>query len=150
LPLPPGLRPQPFHLIFMVTWFAGLFYLPRLFVYHAMSDDEPGNVRFKTMERKLYFGIMMPSLVLIVVCGLGLLWQMGAVWFAQTTWFHVKLALVVVLVAYHFYLGRVVRAFRDDANRRGHVYYRIINEFPVLILVAVVLLAVLKPWGLSQ
>lgn len=139
-----------FHLIFVVTWFAGLFYLPRLFVYHAMAEDAVGIERFKTMERKLYFGIMMPSLVLVAACGAGLLWQLGMTWLAGTVWFHVKLALVAVLVAYHFYLGRIVRAFRDDANRHGHVYYRVLNEFPVLILVAVVLLAVLKPWGLSH
>jgi putative membrane protein len=139
-----------FHIIFVVTWFAGLFYLPRLFVYHAMAEDEPSRARFKTMERKLYFGIMMPSLVLVAACGLGLLWQLGIAWLAQTAWFHVKLALVAVLVGYHFYLGGLVRTFRDDANRHGHVFYRVINEFPVLILVAVVLLAVLKPWTLSQ
>jgi putative membrane protein len=135
-----------FHLIVVVTWFAGLFYLPRLFVYHAMSEDAVSNERFKIMERKLYAGIMTPSLVLVAVLGFALIWQQGMPWLAASTWLHVKLALVAILVAYHFYLGHVVRQFRVDANRRGHVFYRLINEFPVLILVAVVLLAVLKPW----
>jgi len=135
-----------FHLIFVVTWFAGLFYLPRLFVYHAVTDDAPGNARFKTMERKLYWGIMTPSVVLLLAMGVGLLWELGLTWLLQTSWFHLKLVLVAILVAYHVYLGRLVRLFRDDANSHGHVFYRLINEFPVLILVAVVLLAVLKPW----
>ena len=135
-----------FHLIVVVTWFAGLFYLPRLFVYHAMSEDAVSNERFKVMERKLYTGIMTPSLVLVAVLGFALIWQQGMPWLAASTWLHVKLALVAILAAYHFYLGHVVRQFRVDANRRGHVFYRLINEFPVLILVAVVLLAVLKPW----
>jgi putative membrane protein len=135
-----------FHLIFVVTWFAGLFYLPRLFVYHALTEDPISNARFKTMERKLYWGIMTPSVVLLFAMGVGLLWQLGTAWLLQTTWFHVKGALVGILVAYHAYLGHLLKHFRDDSNRHGHVFYRLINEFPVLILVAVVLLAVLKPW----
>lgn len=135
-----------FHLIFVVTWFAGLFYLPRLFVYHATAEDAVSNERFKTMERKLYSGIMTPSLVLVALMGLALIWQMGMAWLTVTTWLHVKLALVAVLVVYHFYLGRIVVRFRENANRHGHVFYRVINEFPVLILIAVVLLAVVKPW----
>jgi putative membrane protein len=134
------------HLIFVVTWFAGLFYLPRLFVYHAVTEDEVGNARFKTMERKLYWGIMTPSVVLLLAMGVGLLWQMGITWLFETTWFHVKFALVAILVLYHVYLGHLLRQFRDDANRHGHVFYRLINEFPVLLLVVIVLLAVLKPW----
>jgi putative membrane protein len=135
-----------FHLIFVVTWFAGLFYLPRLFVYHAMSEDALSKDRFKTMERKLYSGIMTPSLVLVALMGLALIWEMGIAWFAATTWLHVKLALVAILVAYHFYLGHIVVRFKTDSNRHGHVFYRVLNEFPVLILIAVVVLAVVKPW----
>ncbi len=134
-----------FHVIFMVTWFAGLFYLPRLFVYHAMTDDAPGIARFKVMERKLYYGITTPGFVLTALFGAWLLWLMGWETFRHTAWLHWKLALVAALAAYHVYLGRLVRAFREDANTRGHVYYRWLNEFPVLILVAVVLLAILKP-----
>jgi protoporphyrinogen IX oxidase len=135
-----------FHLIFVVTWFAGLFYLPRLFVYHATAEDAVSNERFKTMERKLYSGIMTPSLVLVALMGLALIWQMGMAWLTVTTWLHVKLVLVAVLVVYHFYLGRIVVGFRENSNRHSHVFYRVINEFPVLILIAVVLLAVVKPW----
>lgn len=138
-----------FHLIFMVTWFAGLFYLPRLFVYHAMADDEVGRERFKVMERKLYAGIMTPSLVLLVMMGAGLIAVWGMAWFKASTWLHVKLALVAVLIGYHFYLGRLVQRFKADQNRHTHVFYRWINEFPVLILVAVIILAVLKPWHVS-
>lgn len=137
------------HLIFVVTWFAGLFYLPRLFVYHAMAEDTVGRERFKVMERKLYVGIMTPSLLLVAVMGVGLIAVWGYDWFKATTWLHVKLALVAVLVAYHFYLGRIVRLFKTDQNRHSHVFYRWINEFPVLILVAVIILAVVKPWALS-
>jgi len=134
------------HLIFVVTWFAGLFYLPRLFVYHATSEDAVSNDRFKTMERKLYSGIMTPSFVLVALTGVALIWQRGAEWLAATTWLHVKLTLVTILIAYHFYLGHVLQQFGADANRHGHVFYRFLNEFPVLILFAAVLLAVVKPW----
>ena len=133
------------HLIFVVTWFAGLFYLPRLFVYHAMTDDQPGRERFKLMERKLYRGIMTPSAVLAVVCGLALIAVRGADWALHASWLHVKLTLVLLLLAYHAYLGRVVGHFQCDVNRRSHVYFRFVNEVPVLFLVAIVLLAVLKP-----
>lgn len=134
-----------FHIVFMVTWFAGLFYLPRLFVYHAATADREGIERFKTMERKLFYGIMTPGGILTLVFGIWLILLRGADWAGVTTWFHVKLALVAVLIAYHTYLGYLVRQFQRDANRHGHVYYRWINEFPVLILIAVVLLAVVKP-----
>jgi protoporphyrinogen IX oxidase len=134
-----------FHIIFMVTWFAGLFYLPRLFVYHAATEDRTGSERFKTMERKLFYGIMTPGGVLTVVMGLWLMYLRGGDWVGATTWFHLKLAFVGVMVAYHVYLGHLMRLFRDDKNRRSHVYYRWINEFPVIILVAAVLLAVIKP-----
>ena len=133
------------HIVFMVAWFAGLFYLPRLFVYHcqAAADDRVGIERFKVMERKLYFGIMTPSAVLTVVFGLWLWLGYGFV----GGWLHAKLALVVVLIAHHLYLGRLLRAFRDDRNRHGHVFCRWLNEIPALpILVAVVYLVVAKPF----
>lgn len=134
-----------FHIAAMVTWFAGLFYLPRLFVYHAMTTDEPGRERFKVMERKLYRGITTPGALVTVALGAMLAMEMGLEAFRQAGWLHWKLALVVVLVAYHAYLGRLVQKFARDENRHGHVFYRWINEFPVLILVAAVCLAVLKP-----
>lgn len=133
------------HLIFMVTWFAGLFYLPRLFVYHAMSEDTVSIERFKIMERKLYYGITTPSAVLNVGFGLALL---HSTWEAHGSagWLRAKLVLVLLLVAYHAYLGKLLREFKHDRNRHGHVFYRWLNELPVLVLVAVVLLAVLRPF----
>lgn len=130
------------HIIFMVTWFAGLFYLPRLFVYHAMSDDAPSIERFKVMERKLYYGIMTPGAVLTIFFGFWLWLGYGI----SGGWLHVKLALVIVLVIYHLYCRKLLADFKYDRNRRGHVYYRWFNEFPVVILIAVVILVVVKPF----
>jgi protoporphyrinogen IX oxidase len=132
-----------FHIIFVITWFAGLFYLPRLFVYHAMATDAVSIERFKVMERKLYYGIMMPSAVLAVLFGVWL-WL---AWFRDAGgWLHAKLALVAALVGYHAWCGRLLADFRHDRNRRTHVWYRWFNEGPVLALVAVVILAVVKPF----
>ena len=133
------------HIIFMVAWYAGLFYMPRLFVYHAMApaDDRIGIERFKTMERKLYRGIMMPSAVLTVVFGVWLWLGYGV----TGGWLHAKLALVAMLIAYHVYLGVLMRAFARDGNRHGHVFYRWLNEIPALpILFGVVFLVVMKPF----
>ena len=129
------------HIIFMVTWFAGLFYLPRLFVYHAQCTDRAGNERFKVMERKLYYGIMTPGAVLTVVFGVWLWLGYGF----SGSWLHIKLALVATLIIYHFICGKYVKAFKHDNNTHGHVYYRWFNEFPVLVLFAVVILVVVKP-----
>jgi protoporphyrinogen IX oxidase len=134
-----------FHLVFMVAWFAGLFYLPRLYVYHAMSSDETGIERFKIMERKLYFGIMLPAATLTVISGGGLALFHGFTWIQATEWFHWKLGMITILIAYHFYLGYLRRAFDRNANAHSHVFYRWINEIPVVILVVVVILAVVKP-----
>ncbi|HEY5789239.1 MAG TPA: protoporphyrinogen oxidase HemJ [Gammaproteobacteria bacterium] len=134
------------HLIFMVTWFAGLFYLPRLFVYHAECRDEAGNARFKVMERKLYYGIMTPGMVLTFVFGIWLLVAYAWEAYGSMGWLHAKLALLVGLVVYHVYCGRYMKDFRDDRNRHGHVFYRWFNEIPVLFLVATVLLASVKPF----
>jgi putative membrane protein len=132
-----------FHIIFVITWFAGLFYLPRLFVYHALSSDAAGIARFKVMERKLYYGIMTPSAVLAVALGLWL-WL---AWFPGAGgWLHAKLALVAALVGYHLWCGRLLAAFGEDRNRHSHVWYRWFNEAPVLALVAVVILVVVKPF----
>ncbi|HCU52882.1 MAG TPA: protoporphyrinogen oxidase HemJ [Gammaproteobacteria bacterium] len=130
------------HIIFMVTWFAGLFYLPRLFVYHAMSSDAASVERFKVMERKLYYGIMTPGAVLTLVFGLWLWLGYGI----TGGWMMVKLLLVMVLIAYHLYCGKLLNDFRQDRNRHGHVFYRWLNEFPVLILIAAVILVVVKPF----
>lgn len=130
------------HLIFMVTWFAGLFYLPRLFVYHAMSNDQTSLDRFKIMERKLFFGIMTPGMILTLGFGIGILFSRD---YSTELWLQIKLALIGVLVVYHLYCGKLVNDFKHNRNTRGHVFYRWFNEFPVLILVAIVLLAVLRP-----
>jgi len=133
------------HIVFVVTWFAGLFYLPRLFVYHAQCtpDDRVGIDRFKVMERKLYRGIMTPAAVLTIAFGLWLWLGYGI----TGGWLHAKVALVALLLAFHFYLGKLVADFAADRNGHGHVFYRWLNEIPALpILIAVVLLAVMKPF----
>jgi putative membrane protein len=132
-----------FHIIFMVTWFAGLFYLPRLFVYHAMASDAPSIERFKVMERKLYWGIMTPGALLTIVFGLWL-W-LG--WFrGSSSWLHAKIALVAILAGYHLWCGLLLRDFAAGRNARSHVWFRWFNEFPVLVLIATVLLVVFKPF----
>jgi protoporphyrinogen IX oxidase len=130
------------HIAFMVTWFAGLFYLPRLFVYHAMSTDTVSHDRFKIMERKLFFGIMTPGALFTIVFGVWLWMGYG---FAGG-WLAAKLALVALLVAYHVYCGMLLADFKHDRNRHSHVFYRWLNEFPVVILFAVVILVVVKPF----
>ena len=131
------------HIVFMVTWFAGLFYLPRLFVYHAMSEDRISLERFKLMERKLFWGIMTPGAVLTIAFGLWLWLQ----WFRPATgWIHAKLALVALLVGYHLWCGKLVRDFAAGRNTKSHVWLRWFNEVPVVVLFAVVLLVVLKPF----
>ncbi len=134
-----------FHIIFMVTWFAGLFYLPRLYVYHATSDDSISNERFKVMERKLFHGIMTPGAALTVIFGLWLIFGYG-VGIDSGGWFHAKMALVVVLIGYHIWCGKLLKDFKHDRNRHSHVFYRWFNEFPVLVLVAVVILVVVRPF----
>jgi putative membrane protein len=140
------------HIIFMVTWFAGLFYLPRLFVYHALTHDREGNYgegnyresndRFKVMERKLFYGIMTPGAVLTIATGLWL-W-IG--WGFSGGWLHAKLLFVAILIIYHIWCGKLLADFREERNCHSHVWYRWFNEFPVVILVAVVFLVVMKPF----
>ena len=131
------------HIVFMVTWFAGLFYLPRLFVYHAMAEERALLERFKVMERKLFWGIMTPGAVLTLASGLWLWlgWFRGA-----TGWLHAKMVVVALLVGYHLWCWRLLRNFREERNRRSHVWYRWFNELPTVALVAIVLLVVLKPF----
>ena len=135
-----------FHLIFIVTWFSAMFYLPRLFVYHALCEDEAGNARFKIMERKLYRGIMTPSAILTLVFGLWLLSFYSLEQIATMGWLHAKLTLVILLFAYHGVCGRMLRQFAADNNQRSHRFYRWFNEFPVLLLIVVIILAVVKPF----
>lgn len=135
-----------FHLITIITWFAALFYLPRLFVYHAMSEDDSSQQRFKIMERKLYRGIMTPSLVGVILTGVGLLSFYEAGQLIETGWLHIKLTLVALLIIYHLICGRHLKRFTENRNKHSHVYYRWFNEIPVLALIGIVVLAVVKPF----
>ena len=130
-----------FHIIFVVSWFAGLFYLPRIFVNHAMADEQDVRERLKLMERKLY-RFVTPIGALAVISGLWLSFGYGF----SGGWLHVKTALVLLLVAYHFYCGHLVKVFADDRNTRNHVFYRWFNEAPVLLLTAIVILVTVKPF----
>ena len=130
-----------FHIVFVVSWFAGLFYLPRLFVNHAMVEDAATRERLGMMEMKLY-RFMTPLGILAVGLGLWLWFGYG---FAGG-WLHAKTLLVVFLIAYHLYCGRLMRAFAEGRNTRSHVWYRYFNEIPVVVLFIVVFLVVLKPF----
>lgn len=132
-----------FHIIAMICWFSGLFYLPRLFVYHCMSQDKISIERFKIMERKLYRGITTPSMIVTVILGGWLLIKSPLHW--QQQWFHFKLVLVAGLIIYHFYCGYLVTVFAKDRNIYSHVFYRILNEIPVFFLIAIILLIEIKP-----
>lgn len=133
------------HIIFVITWMAAIFYLPRLFVYHVQAlneGDTRGSERFKTMERKLFNGIMTPGAVLSIVFGLWLWLGYGI----SGGWLHAKLTLVLLLVAYHALCWTHLRAFRDERNTRSERYFRIINELPVFLLFGIVIFVVLKPF----
>lgn len=134
-----------FHLIAVICWFAMLFYLPRLFVYHAMSEDQTSRERFKIMEHKLYRIIGTPSMIVTLVLGF---WLSSLNWdyYQATGWYWTKLTLVVSLVIFHFSCGRYIKQFRDDHCHRSHRFFRGFNEFPILPMVAIVILAVVKPF----
>lgn len=129
------------HIIFVTSWFAGLFYLPRIFVNHAMETDPKAIARLELMEHKLY-RFMLPLAVLALSFGLWL-WL---VYHISGAWMHAKLTLVLGLIAYHAYCGKIMRDFKLGTNKRGHVWYRWFNEIPVLVLIAVVILVVVKPF----
>ncbi len=131
-----------FHIIAVVCWFAVLFYLPRLFVYHSMSEDETSKERFKIMERKLLRGIGTPSMIATIILGF---WVASYAAYHTQTWFQIKMLLVAVLVVYHFWCAKIWKDFCADKNTHSHVFYRWFNEFPVLLLVAIVCLVVVKP-----
>lgn len=134
-----------FHIIAVICWFAALFYLPRLFVYHSQSQDLPSIERFKIMERKLFRGIGTPSMLATLILGAWLV-SYNLEGYMQSPWFHAKLTLVVILAAYHMYCGYLVKVFARNANTRSHIFYRWFNEFPVLLLIAIVILVVVKPF----
>jgi len=134
-----------FHVIAVVCWFAGLFYLPRLFVYHVEARDEAGRERFIIMERKLYRGIMLPSMIATVVLG-GWLLADGWSFYATQGWMHAKLTLAALLIAYHHACGIYRVQLAENRCRRGSRFFRVFNELPVLILVGIVVLVVVKPF----
>ena len=132
-----------FHIVFVVTWFAGLFYLPRLFVYHTVTADTPGIERFINMERRL-FGIMTVGATLAVGFGIAMLIASPA--YLQMGWLRAKLALVALLIGYHLWCRQLMVALREGRNRHSQRWYRLFNEAPSLLLIAIVILAVVKPF----
>lgn len=134
-----------FHLIAVICWFAALFYLPRLFVYHAMAEDQISIERFKVMERKLYRGIANPSMIATVVLGLWL-FSMAPQAYLSQGWFHLKALLVVLLIGYHYLCLGHLKKLADDRSDKTHIYFRFFNEVPVLFLVAIVILVIVKPF----
>lgn len=133
-----------FHIIFIVTWFAGLFYLPRLYVYHASAEDSISLERFKIMERKLFWGITTPSAIITIILGSWLISFIGTSVLASL-WMQIKLGLVVLLLIYHVWCWKLLVTFKEDRNTHSHVWYRVFNELPVLALIAIILLVELQP-----
>ena len=132
------------HIIAVICWFAGIFYLPRLFVYHAMADDHITRDHLKIMEQKLYSFMSIFAVLTLIFGG----WLVSYNWeyYLQSHWFIAKAVLVTALYAYHFVCGHFVKQLQDDGNLRSHVFYRWFNEAPVLVLFAVVILVVVKPF----
>lgn len=135
-----------FHVIFVVTWFAGLFYLPRLYVYHSQSHDAISIARFKLMERKLYYGILMPSSILATLLGLWLLGN-NFDFYIKQPWMDVKLFCVILLWIFQLMCGKYRKDFAQDRKLHSHVYYRFFNEFPVIILIVVVIMVIVQPFS---
>lgn len=134
-----------FHIIFMVTWFSGLFYLPRLFVYHTESHDEKSNARFKIMERRLFYMITTPGGILTTIFGIWL-FIYNASSYLQVGWIHIKLFLVCILWIFHIFCGYWLHKFKNDNNKHSQLFYRYINEVPTIILISIVILTVVKPF----
>jgi protoporphyrinogen IX oxidase len=134
-----------FHIIAMVAWFAGLFYLPRLYVYHAESTDQISKERFKIMERRLYYGIMSPSAVVTILLGLWLA-SYNFKGYLEAPWFQAKLAFVAGLIIYHLYSGHLRKLFAQDRNTHSPLFYRVYNEISLLFLIGIVVLVVVKPF----
>jgi putative membrane protein len=133
------------HIIAMVAWFAGLFYLPRLFVYHAASTDDISLARFKIMERRLYYGITWPAGLLTTVFGISVM-TYNFTYYINAGWMQAKIALVVVLWVYHLTCGHFVKQFKKNNNNNTHTFFRVFNEMPTVLLIAIVLLVVIKPF----
>ena len=133
------------HLISVISWMAGLLYLPRIFVYHAEnSDDKKISDVFKIMEKKLYFYIMTPAMILSWIFGLLLIHSIGFQQLGQT-WMVLKIIFVIFLTLYHFYLGKTLNRFKFDQNTHSHKFYRLINEIPTILLILIVFVAIFKP-----
>ena len=133
------------HLISVISWMAGLLYLPRIFVYHAAnSDDKKISDVFKTMEKKLYFYIMTPAMILSWIFGLLLIHSIGFQQLGQT-WMILKIIFVIFLTLYHFYLGKTLNQFKFDQNTHSHKFYRLINEIPTILLILIVFVVIFKP-----
>lgn len=134
-----------FHVFFMIAWMAGIFYLPRLFVYHAETKEQLVRDQFKVMERRLWLFIT-PFAVLTLILGLIIMYVYGSSWLAASGWLHAKLTIVALFYVYHFYLWHLVKVFAKDENTYSPLFYRFLNEAPVLALLAIVILAILKPF----
>jgi|TARA_B100000767_G_C19653241_1_gene487699 putative membrane protein len=132
------------HVIFMVAWFAGIFYLPRLFVNHAETQSTEVANHLKGMEKRLLYFIS-PFAILTILMGLVIAYEYGAEWFISAKWLHIKLSLVIILLFYHGYCFRLIKIFAEDNNKRSGRFYRVFNEIPVFILFAVIILAYVKP-----
>lgn len=134
-----------FHIIALVAWFAGLFYLPRLYVYHSESKDNISQDRFKVMERRLYYGITWPAALLATVLGLWLI-SFNMQYYLKAGWMHAKLSLVLLLWAYHLTCGHYLKLFAENKNLKTSRFYRIFNELPVFLLTGIVIFVVVKPF----
>ena len=134
-----------FHVIAMVAWFAGLFYLPRLFVYHADATDSISIERFKTMEYRLYYAIMWPAALLTTILGLWLI-SYNPVYYFKSGWMHAKLGFVVLLMVYHGLCGHYLRLFKQNNNKKSAYFYRVFNEIPTLLLVGMIILVIARPF----
>jgi putative membrane protein len=134
-----------FHVFFMIAWMAGIFYLPRLFVYHAQTNNQEVRDQFKIMERRLWLFVT-PFALLTLILGAIIMYMYGGAWLKVSGWLHAKLAIVALFYAYHIYLYRLVKVFARDENTHTPRFYRFLNELPVLALLAIVVLAILKPF----
>jgi len=134
-----------FHVFFMVAWFSGIFYLPRIFVNHAESKEPSVHQHFKAMERRLLYFVT-PFALLTVLLGIAIIVQYGYAWFAAAKWLHLKIGLVILLLLYHGYCFKLVKTFAEDKNTRSGKFYRFFNEIPVIILLIIVILAYIKPF----
>jgi putative membrane protein len=134
-----------FHLMAVICWFAALFYLPRLFVYHAMAEDQVSIERFKLMQRKLYRGIANPSMIGTIILGLWLVAMAPEAYLGQV-WFHLKALFVILLIGYHHMCLAHMKKLANDSSEKSHVYFRFFNEVPVIFMVAIVILVIVKPF----